>query len=289
LDPDNPGCWYEDMGFTAFLSTTIDQRPSTGQFIIQNCICSPEELAAIPDAIQPVLKTGTNCSATSGASCTVDTSGHFWTTATLDLGDGTLIEDWFQETPTPGGFCDYLSSLNLESLCSDCDQAPILVGAAANDWCLKQNVAVTYRERCTGFNRCGTYVRDGYDSILRSGPIRGKTETEEIRIERLEVLYLADAQLVPNDLFVSVGWSATPQDPNSPNCTLRWKQLSAKALDCQSDNTPEAERPFKPLSWQMLFDSQVLYLEMKISGTGGGCCFTSFTPYFDGKILQNFV
>lgn len=288
-DPETPGCHYEDYGATAFLSATVDSRPSIEQFVKSMCICTAAELAAMTDAVQPTLKQGTNCTTPAAATCTVNTSVPVWTYTFIDRGDGVLVEDYFQPKPDANTLCSYLNTLDIDAICSDCNQAPVLICANAVDYCLKQNSAFYYRERCTSFLRCGTYVLDGYDSILRTGPIRGKTETEIIRIERLEVIFQAEAQLVPSDLALRVGWSALPDDPNSPTCTLRWRQMSSRPLDCHSTPIAKDQRPFKPVSWPMVLDSQCLYLELKITGTGGGVVFSGLTPFMSGKVMQNFA
>jgi len=174
---------------------------------------------------------------------------------------------------------------------SRCGTAFRLVMASATDWCLKELADVYYRERCAAFTACGTYVQDGYTSLLRTGPIRGKVESQEIKLTSIGIIYSAEAQTTPTNITPRIGWSATPNDPNNAACAIRWRDLSAKPLQCvtqksESEHEVDATMPFAIQDWQVMFANRCLYFEFRIEGTGGGSCFAAIEPDIDGRVLQ---
>ena len=121
-----------------------------------------------------------------------------------------------------------LTGLNLPELCKECDESPPFVMASL-DYCLKEYADVGYREKCTAFTACSTYTQVGYTSMLTSGPIRGKTPEEELKLSRVCIQFQAEATTVPNTILLTVGMSGTATDPNNPGCPIRWRELSTRS------------------------------------------------------------
>ena len=283
---------YVDHGFTSFCTHNADLRPDIDKWVLSNCICSQSELNALDadGSLQLPKKEGTNCTASSAATCTPTPTKPLWTSATMDL-DGRTIENYFAPLPEAGSFCDTLTGLNLPELCKECDESPPFVMASAQDYCLKEYADVGYREKCTAFTACGTYTQVGYTSVLTSGPIRGKTAEEELKLNRVGIQFQAEATTTPSSIVLSVGLSGTATDPNNPGCPIRWRELSSRSLACSSSKTAAQHEaagttPFSQEAWQMMFQSRNIYLKFTVSGTGGLACFSQIAPTIEGRMLQ---
>jgi hypothetical protein len=292
VDKESKSCDYVDHGFTAMVTFNADLRPDTDTFVLENCICSEAELTSLDadGSFQSPKKEGVNCTAASEIDCDTNTSLPAYTSQTMDL-DGRTIENYFVDEPTDGSLCDLLGDINFSDLCSECDQRPPLVLASATDYCLKEYADVGYRERCTSFTACGAYVQDGYESILTTGPIRGKTSEDELKLSRVGLQFQADVSTTVSNIILSVGISGTPTDPNGSGCPIRWRELSGRLLQCASTKTEDehiadATKPFKADGWQMMFQGRNLYLKFSISGKGGLACFNQIAPEIEGRLLQ---
>lgn len=291
VDKEAKCCDYVDHGFTAFTTFNADMRPDTDAYVLENCLCSQSELNALSasESLQKPLKEGVNCTSATATSCSRNTTVPAYSSETMDL-DGVTIENYFDESPD-GALCDFLNSFNFDALCSECDQRPPFVLASAQDYCLKEYAEVGYRERCTAFTACGTYVQDGYTSIISSGPIRGKTSEDELKLTRVGIQFNADVSTTPSGISLEVGISGTCSDPNSPVCPIRWKQLSSKSLQCASQKSEDEHvadntKPFKADAWTMMFKGRNLYMRFQIEGKGGLACFTQIAPDIEGRLLK---
>lgn len=292
IDKDRPAVWYEDFGATAFLTMLKDARPDLEKFVIDNCICDEEQLDALSDDLPVAEVLGTNCtSPDADVDCSdVDQSTYAWTAETMLVGD-KLIENYLKETPDDDSMCAFINALPFDAACNECNQSPVLIHASASDYCLKEYGAWYYRESCTAFTACGTYTRAGYDSVLRTGPIRGATLSEAVGINRLELIFNAEAQTLPSEIDLRVGRSGVPSDPNDPTCAIVWRGMSSKQLSCPTATTATQHAtnktvPFKPVAWAFVFEAKCLYLEFTITGTGGAGCFSSVTPFLNGKLFK---
>ena len=291
VDKEAKCCDYVDHGFTAFCTFNADLRPDTDTFLLENCVCSESELTDLDanGSLQEPLKEGVNCTSSTSTTCSINTATPTWTSRTLDL-DGNEIEDYTAIT-SDFAFCDFIDGLNLEALCSECDNSPPFVMASASDYCLKEYAEVGYRERCTVFTACGTYVQDGYTSTMTTGPIRGKTSEDELKLSRVGIEFNATTSASPGSVKLSVGISGTASDPNNPACPIRWKDLSAKTLQCSSQKTEDEHiaagtKPFKTEAWQCHFQGRNLYMRFSIEGVGGMACFTQIAPDLEGRLLK---
>lgn len=232
-----------------------------------------------------------------GTSVTFDTitatgSGGPFTSWTVQTAYKISVEDW-EAAAITGSLCDKLGNTRLADICEGCDELPITVMASATDWCLKERIDGYYRERCTNptatgtdvvdegyYASVGTYVLDGYDSILRPGPEHfGRPELEK-HINYIEVNGVPEVQAIPSNAHLRIGMSAEIMDPNDADATILW--VTEDPIPLERDDTTAAEhlsagtRPdSKPLQWSVYMIGHYLYWEFKVSGTGGGVCLSS--------------
>lgn len=123
----------------------------------------------------------------------------------------------------------------------------------------------------------GSYILDGYDSIIRFAPmflIDGLTLVELLRIS-----YLAAPQTPPSDLKLRVGASGQTADPNTGECGIVWFDHEPRPLKCLAQpnggNYKQAGTvPAQPLEWYFWRQARFIYVELRIGGTGGDASFT---------------
>jgi hypothetical protein len=191
--------------------------------------------------------------------------------------------------------CALLGYLNLDDFCRGCSGATLFVAVSAQDWCLKQLGTVFYRERCAnptsvgsftdnGYQSAvGSYILDGYDSILRPAPIYTTAPGQpDVVLEEVKISYQAAAQEPPSTVGLKVGISGQALDPNITQCGILWYQHSEKPLKCntglsEAQHKAQNTQPNPYTHWNILRKGRFLYPELKISGTGGDTTFTSLT------------
>lgn len=351
-----------DFGFTAFVSYRSYKVPTIRDFILTYGICDLDGLIAlgygfnneglplqIPISTQPF------------------TPDAIYTNVPQTI-DGVTTEDWNQPAASEHSLCTLLGDTTLDTFCHKCEGDTLLVGAASNDWCLKQIGDVFFRERCVnptavgaglsfivaqqvtdgsilsvgvnssnpldaqlslGFlqtgvlavsvgdnlfmffdgvfigpvytvvntagtlivhdpdhegNRfdftsagsgyasaVGSYLLDGYDSILRFAPMYVQDDREAM--VKLSAIFLYYFPRIDPKVGLRVGIGAQPVDPNNDNCDLRWFQHSLQDLGCLS--TKELAQmesggtiPDKNTKWRLYRKGKVICIELKISGTG---------------------
>lgn len=195
-----------------------------------------------------------------------------------------VTEDWTVATADSASLCALLSGARLDDYCKKCEGTSLLVGAASDDWSLKQIGDVFYRERCanpmavgtSGANgyasAVGSYLLAGYDSILRFAPMYVQDDREALVV--LETILLYYFSRTDTKATLRVGIGAQPVDPNSDRCDLRWFQHSAQDLKCLSAQTiaemdVKGTIPDKNTKWRFVRRGKVICVELKISGTGG--------------------
>lgn len=209
---------------------------------------------------------------------------------TFALGAGVILAEDYEKTASDGdSLCTLLGSEVVDAGCRGCPSQSLFVGASSEDLCLKQLGGVFYREECTNPTAVGTtidegyqsadgsYLLNGYDSIWIPGPLFA--EEGGVYAQSLTLQYQARAQTPPSAIGLRVGVSGQVADPNTGACMV-WHQRSQKNLKCQSDKTQAQHlaantKPTGPLSWNFEHKAQVLYFELKVSGTGGDVDFSS--------------
>lgn len=288
---------YLDYGVTAFTTYRAGQVQTIRDWLIDNGLCTVQGLTdqgygyvneglpnPIPTASAPFTPT-----------C-------IYTTKTKTVGAFT-IEDYTQPQADPHSLCALLGGLRFDDICLKCQPTNTLVMASSADWCLKQINNTLYRERCTNPKSAGTngplgyvssmptYILDGYDSIVRFGPIWGNEVA--VVMNYFKVNYLADAQNPPSQLQVRIGISAQVGDPNTDQGGIIWfpltpKNLTTLALETPAQQAADNTIPMIDLHWNFHREGRFVYVEMKISGTGGGSCFSGVEARAGTKRVKNF-
>ncbi|HYE32115.1 MAG TPA: hypothetical protein VEH27_11850 [Methylomirabilota bacterium] len=277
-------------GFTAFCNFTSDNRLTFLDFLKQNCACTAAELASseIAAILPQSVKEGGFCTAQTEPNCTgVSRSIPLYTRTTVnELGRTTTTGafenmnlDQTVNPPASDSFCKLLGDLNIEDLCNQCNSEALLVMASADDWCLKQFGEVYFRERCTRFTGCGTYARDPYDSYGTTGPLDFEAPDDEKAVRSLELEFDAEEDITPSQVNVRIGVASTAVDPNDESgCALLWRSLSPRTLECVSKSASAHEsaktRPANTMNWAFLYTGRFHYIELQMSGVGGGSCFS---------------
>jgi len=271
-----------DFGFTAALNHAPDLRPDIDVEVLGKCFCTEADLALLADFISPSIKEGTPCVSPAASGCTTNTTSSF-TTERMEGSGGQEIENYWDTSPD-GELCAYLNSLDLEAECRECSVDALLVFASASDYCLKQDGGVYYREFCTAFTACGAYRRDGYSSIMRSGPIAFRAPSDIKEIKQLDVEFYAETQTTPNDLNLRIGVSATAADSNSggAGCGVVWRNMNPKSLACPLTGIA-GTTPASTVNWPMWFQARNLYFELRVNGTGGGAAFSAIHLQIGGR------
>lgn len=273
-----------DFGWTAFCNYKSYNVPTVRDFIISNGICTLAGLAAegYPYTDEPVPRP-------LPASTAAFTPVSIYTDTPLVIGDVT-VEDYNEVTSDEDSLCALLGDEILDETCRGCDGPSIFIGAASIDWCLKELGGVFYRERCvnptatgttnsTGYTASvGSYVQDGYNSVIVPAPI---FHTDSLMVQMDEVLmkYLAVVQAVPSLASLRIGISEQPSDPNDDLPLIVWHTHSSQPLKSMSNLTmaQHIEKntiPSLPFSWMLFREGRVLYIEISIGGTGGDALFS---------------
>lgn len=272
------GAYTLDHGFTAFCNFTSDNRPSIKDWLLSKCICTSAELAS-QTSFQTETKEGGTCFSVADQDCSgVSRSTPLWTRAVREV-DGKFVEDWSRPKPDADSLCAVLGGVTIEDLCQECNANRLLIAASAVDWCLKEmDRTVYFRERCVTFTGCGSYIRDGYESIQLSGPCDYGKASEIKNVRRVELDAEPEDQTTPSNVFLRIGYSGQPIDPlkASGACAIVWRPQPPKQLKCLSEFDAETHeksgtRPNKTIRWNTFYSSRYLYFEVKIVGTGGAC------------------
>lgn len=287
---------FVDHGFAAYTNHAPDDRGTLLDFLLSWGLCTPAELAANADLITPNVKEGGYCDdegATENPAELPDRNMPIWTNDSLDI-DGRLVEDYTKAAPDANSLCALLGDLTLEDLCQECPQSGILLMACASDYTIKQYSAtdgVYYREVSTGTSPCGTWRRDPYETILRTGAQDYGLPREDKNQRALELEYESDAmQVIPSGLQMKLGYSATAVDSNndaSGRCALVWRDLKPKTLECLSDRSgadhiAAGTRPNRTMQWAFLYTGRYFYYEIRIGGINGAVCMSRLT----GEVRQ---
>lgn len=288
---------YIDHGFTAFCNFAPDTNRSIRDFLLDNCICTSAEMDELE---QGFTKEGGYCVARTDPVCPERPQSWYTQQALVD-GD-IEVEDWTKAGADADSFYamfgndTFLDQCGQEWREDECNGQLLFVMASSVDYGLKEYADVYYRERCTSTVGCGTYIKEGYKSLMRSGPMDLKIPDDDKIVNRFAIECYPDEQAVPSKVRLRIGVSAQAMDPNLANSGRRvilWEEQDPKILDFQGEAT-EAEhrrdntRPSTPMEWGLYLATRFIYFEVEIYNdavsppdTGGGVCFSRFT--FDAK------
>lgn len=287
-------------GFTAFGNLGFIRQKSVREFLLERCICDAagldsHDLGFVMEggycAANPEVVDASGCS---GAPPTV-----LFTHSTVNL-DGVLVEDMTQQTAASDSLCAQLGGLTVADICSDeqqsdqCKPFDTFVMASSDDFCLKQtDPQIAYRERCTDFTGCGGYLKEGYRSPLRSGPLDLNLPEQEKILARFGLQLYPVAQTVPSQVTLKIGGAGSALDPNTFDddqpCAIMYQQQKPQPLACQGKRTAREHRAMGTredgdLAWVTWWPGKFLYFEIDIVNptaaqpdTGGLCCLSSIT------------
>lgn len=275
----------QDFGWTAICNYASYNVPTIRDFIIEHAICN---LAGLAAAGYPYVNESLPRPLPVSAAAFVPQS--IYTSEPRVDGDIT-VEDYTNVSSDSNSLCALLAGEILDETCRKCVGPVLFVGAASDDWCLKEIGSVFYRERCVnpsavgstdsnGYNTAiGSYVQDPYDSILVPAPIyhvsKSLVELSEVKMD-----YLAVAQANPAMASFRAGLSAQTADPNNNDLPLIvWHQHSAQALKVLSkltmaEHLAKNTIPSLDFSWVVYRVAKVIYLEIKVAGIGGDSLFS---------------
>ncbi len=137
----------------------------------------------------------------------------------------------------------------------------------------------------------GSYVLEGITSLFRTAPLF--SEGYGLTCEELKLDCIAAEQATPSLIGLRVGVSAQIADPNTDVCRLVWHQHSLKKLECISQRTAAEHRakntqPSDTLGWNFLRSGKILYLELRIDGTGGDAEFSRINTRLKRYAITNY-
>lgn len=287
-------CGVVDHGFTAFSNYSPDNPTTVRDWILDNCICTPQGLI---DAGFGSIKEGGYCVAPEDPVC--DTYPvNIYSDQSLDVGDGVMVEDYTQEEPSPGSLCDILGNLTAQELCDlefgrgECRAEQLFIGVSATDQCIKTFAEVYYRERCIQFSPCGAYVFDPYETLFRSGALDFRAPQQAKTLGGMVVLEAFAAMSTdPVDIFLRVGAAHQAADSNLDRCAIRWSAKQARLLKCASPLTAEeliakGLRPSVGIEWPIYTENNFLFFEFSINDVGGASRFSRVGLMLRGKATR---
>lgn len=278
---------YIDHGFTAATNFRSQPVPSIRDFILDKRICT---LAGMKTAFEdyeisgPFVNEGLPAPFATPSAAFAPES--FYTQTTQAIGDVTT-EDWERETADTDSLCALLGELSIDQICQRCEGVSALIVASSQDWCLKEmNPDVFYRERCVNTSAVGTtssdgytsaigsYILDGYNSLLRFSPMF--TDEAMVCVEVFKLKAVPVYQVSPAILRLRVGISGQQADPNDDNCLIVWTDCTTRELKCLTRKTSEQHKatktsPSEDIKWKFHHFGRNVFLEFKITGTGGDC------------------
>lgn len=276
--------YYRPEGYTAFTMFRSDARVNFRDFLWQNCVCTPDELATeyIKEGL-PCLDPG--CDFVPDSLFTNDFSV---TTVDPDDAENPIItEDYDAGQASEHSLCALLGDKKASDYCQECNEQQIFVGASVLDKCLKDIGPAAYSlEICQIAGQSGervgytvaspevdanSYVALGYNSSLVFGPIALGDSEQEVNMQWVNLFYRADVTPWPCAIGLTVGVASVPLDLNDESCPIVWHETEYKMLECINDQTPEgykamSERPILKMNWPLLRTARYLYLRFDIVG-----------------------
>lgn len=253
-------CSLIDHGFSAFMASVPDDRPSLRDWMIDNCICS-EETMETTEMLQigfRTVKEGDGKPRTNPPCTEFPTAIH---TDAVHVEGDIITEDW-DAAVAPYSLCAMFPDLTVADICENCEGDPAFVAASTADYCLKQIGGVYHREQHVSGD---TYELDGYDTIMLKGPMLFGTESRK-QLLGIALEFDAAVQATPSEMTLRVGASRRAEDPLD-SCGISWYQEDGRPIACVDDD--------RRMEWAVFAEEVALYIEFKISGTGGASCYSS--------------
>jgi hypothetical protein len=292
LNSEYPFASIVDHGFSAMVN--YDHRGAqqlVRDFILENCIC---DSATFASTWGDFVKEGGYCSGSEPEAPDCDDPPvSLYTTVTRTETDGVesvIVEDWAEDSEEDSLCGQIGSTVTLAELCEsesrvdECSSGKRFIVASSSDYCLKE-ISETYaRQICTVFTGCGTYVSNGYKTLLRSGPIHRNASELEKRISRFELEAHHVDQVAPSQFRLRIGHHSQAVDPNDDQCGIIWDYQDDKDIDCLGGDTSGGHatavtRPAETYEWPLFYEGSYLYFELSVENsdvdpidTGGDVC-----------------
>lgn len=272
-------CDVIDHGFTAAVNFRSQPIQSIRDFIADKRICT---LAGL-DALGYGFENEGLPSPAADPTAEFEPQS-FYTSTSQTIGD-VETEDWDAATADADSLCALLGDVSLDSICRNCEGVSKLILASSADWCLKEYGGF-YRERCVNTSAVGStdalgytssvgsYVNDGYTSLVRFAPLF--VENGMVTIERFKLNAIPVAQTPPSRIGLRIGVSGQVADSNDDNCLIVWDTCESRLLECQTKLTSALHKagktvPSQPIEWGLYITGRVIHVEMSIGGIGGDC------------------
>lgn len=274
---------YMDHGFTAFCMFERESRETIREWMVDNCVCHPSQLAGVGfDYIKEGLPTAENAGSCQDIDAIYTNDALVTGASMVDL---YQIEDYTVESFEDTSLCSALDGETIEDECDDCQLPPTLIAASVEDFCLKQMWTAYSREICTNPFHKGMFTEDGYlsavgqydlqsyTSVLRSGAIGNDGPVDNV-LRRFELDLQTETELSPPDISLRTGQASQAVDPNEAHCVIVWNDEGSKTLECLATDTAanlaaNNLRPDEYFGWNTWSVGRYLYFELTIAGTGG--------------------
>ncbi len=247
-----------DHGFTAFCVYESDRLPTVADWFVQMGICTRGQLPPsikegdpAPDEIVPIAAPTSIWNATENPDLPAD----------------------------PHSLCAALANKYAEDFCAGCTGVRRFVMASAVDKCLKEYADSTYYREMVEH---GVYVLNGYDSILGSGSENLKIDQEKV-CKGLKAEFRAEHQTTPSTLLCWLGYGAEAscmrfkhlRTVNPDMTTSEGIELRCLTNETEAQHDSDNTRASVPAYFNAAVRGRFLAYRLKISGTGGGSCFSS--------------
>jgi uncharacterized protein YjiK len=117
----------------------------------------------------------------------------------------------------------------------------------------------------------GQYSSEGYQSIIRLGPLPMGEATKEKTIMGLVAEWEAAQELNTNVVAIRLGYSFSPLDANKEDCGVVWTPYERNILECVQRLSPEEYRaqnlrPATGKIYKLFQTGRYFYIEMVVSG-----------------------
>ena len=245
-----------DHGFTAFVNHRPDFRMSIRDFFATANFC--------PSSEQMVDKEGLPYS-------TGGSEGYPFLFNPTE--DPNLPMD-------PNSAIASLCGVCLSDICESCDVDAKFLMASVVDKTIKEftpkqkvrEMLVDPGEAVFPDTSVGTYVDEGYYSLLQSDPYDYATPVEKL-MTTVAVAFVAEVQTTPNPLSCSIAFGSQAE------CTS-WALSDDVLLDCLDGPDYDTTTNMRPANFaRFAFYSQGIYLGWRLftHGVGGGFCVSSMT------------
>lgn len=259
-----------DAGFTAFANYQNDPRPTIADWLRSLCICDADDISGYKHGLPRADQV-----------CSV-TPVRFMTSESITFED-IEVEDYDVAEADADSLYSILGDRSTDDFCVECNNEYRFIAASARDKCIKEMGGALSREFCSNaetgvgtvvgtFNLrtfAGSYFVDGYDSVIRIGPIGFGKSTIEKTVNSLIAELEADPDINKLVVAMRLGYAYSPLDANSDKIT--WTKYIRQPLRNPQTLTPDEYRaanlrPARGLRFPLYQTGRYFFVEMMITG-----------------------